>query len=265
VSSVGTPGDEEVLAGGNLTDVVRVGATVRRTAGRWTPLVHELLRHVRGRGFALAPEPHGIDELGREVLEFLPGDVASSAPWPRWVWSESLLVQAGEALASYHRAVADFRPEVVTSRLGTWPLGDDEVVCHNDFAPYNCVVVDGRLVGVLDWDVVCAGRPLCDVAFASWHWVPLHAPSRDLEWRTPEVAARRLRTLVDAYGPLDEGALVDEVLARIESSRRGVLERAAAGDPAFVRLERAGHAKAMAAACRYVTSNARTLRDALVR
>jgi thiamine kinase-like enzyme len=38
---------ERVLTGGLATpEVVRVGDTVRRTAGRWTPAVHALLRHL---------------------------------------------------------------------------------------------------------------------------------------------------------------------------------------------------------------------------
>ena len=42
--------DEVVLSGGNMTPVVRVGDTVRRAAGRWTPTIHALLRHVRAAG-----------------------------------------------------------------------------------------------------------------------------------------------------------------------------------------------------------------------
>jgi hypothetical protein len=38
-----------------MTDVVRAGGTVRRSAGPWTPNVHALLRHLRDRGFDKAP------------------------------------------------------------------------------------------------------------------------------------------------------------------------------------------------------------------
>ena len=61
------------LAGGSMTAVVRVGDTVRRAAGPWTPTIHALLRHVRAAGFTAAPEPLGLDEQGREILSFLPG------------------------------------------------------------------------------------------------------------------------------------------------------------------------------------------------
>jgi hypothetical protein len=36
--------DEQPFEGGNITAVVRVGDTVRRATGPWTPAVHALLR-----------------------------------------------------------------------------------------------------------------------------------------------------------------------------------------------------------------------------
>jgi hypothetical protein len=109
---------EVVLAGGNLSRVVRVGDTVRRPTGPWTPMVHDLLRHIRSRGFLFAPEPLGIDQHGREILSFIPGETISSHPWPAWVWDDDLLRYAVLALAAYHRSVADFRPSVVLPASG---------------------------------------------------------------------------------------------------------------------------------------------------
>ncbi len=257
------PDDEEELAGGNLTRVVRVGATVRRAAGPWTEMVHQLLVHVRTHGFELGPEPLGFDTEGREVLSFLEGETLAAHPWPAWTWSDHLLVEAAGALAAYHRAVATFRPPLVRSRLGTGVLADDELVCHNDLAPYNCVFRHGHLTGVLDWDVVCAGRPVWDLAFLAWQWVPLHAPSPELAWRTTDACRRRLRLALDAYGHVERSGFVASVLERIEASRVGILERADAGDAAFVRLADDGHADEMARAIEFVAQNAVVLTDAL--
>ncbi|MEU0570392.1 hypothetical protein ABZ297_34080 [Nonomuraea sp. NPDC005983] len=51
---------------------------MRRPAGPWTPAVHALLAHLNDAGFRGAPRPLGIDDRGREVLTFAPGD----AVWP---------------------------------------------------------------------------------------------------------------------------------------------------------------------------------------
>jgi hypothetical protein len=58
--------DEEPLSGGNVSDgVVRVGDTVRRPAGPWTPAVHALLTHLHDAGFDAAPRPLGLDDRWR--------------------------------------------------------------------------------------------------------------------------------------------------------------------------------------------------------
>ena len=48
---------EEQLEGGNVGGAVRVGDTVRRSAGPWTPAVHALLAHLADKGFTGAPRP----------------------------------------------------------------------------------------------------------------------------------------------------------------------------------------------------------------
>lgn len=64
---------EEQSIGGNLNDAVRVGGTVRRRAGPWTPAVHALLRFLEREGFD-APRVIGMDERGREILEYIEGE-----------------------------------------------------------------------------------------------------------------------------------------------------------------------------------------------
>jgi hypothetical protein len=242
-------GEEVVLSGGTLNAVVRIGDTVHRPAGSWTAAVHELLRHIRSRGFTLAPEPLGLDDSGREVLSFIPGTtVGWSTPWPAVVRSEALLTEMGAATARYHRAVADFRPiGEVPWQLGTALLGDAEIVCHHDLAPYNAVLADGHLGGIIDWDLAGRGTARSDLAFVAWQWVPLHGPfvTRMLGWDEPPDRARRLRLLLDAYGLADRGGFIEEVAERIRFNRRIMERRAAEGNPAYQALVERGHLAGM--------------------
>src|SRR3712207_2767826 len=89
------------LAGGNMSDVVRRGHAVHRSAGPWTPTIHRLLDHLHVQGITWVPRPLGFDERGREVLTYLPGTVPTY-PMPSWVWSAEVLVQAGKRLAELH-------------------------------------------------------------------------------------------------------------------------------------------------------------------
>ena len=75
-------GDEHALDGGNVAaGVVRVGDTVRKPAGFWTPAVEALLSHLGRAGFTGAPRPLGRDGEGRQVLEYVPGPMAMDQPW----------------------------------------------------------------------------------------------------------------------------------------------------------------------------------------
>jgi hypothetical protein len=249
--------DSEIpLPGGKVNRVVRVGDTVRRAAGPWTPTVHALLRHVLSKGFRFAPEPFGYDNVGREVLEYVPGDTVGDAyPWPRWVWSEVLLEQVGRATAEYHSAVADFQPpEPVTWQFP--PITGSPLICHNDLAPYNMVTQDGQLAAVIDWDLAAPGSVHSELAFIAWQWVPLWRPesTRGLGWDDPPDVGRRLRLLLDSYGLEDRSDFIDHVITRVVLEYEGYVARAAQGIAAYVKIVREGHVENMARTADYLRS-----------
>lgn len=258
---------ETPLTGGTLNPVVRVGDTVRRPAGPWTPTVHALLRHVRERGFDLAPEPAGLDDQGREIVSYIPGDTLGwDLPWPGLVRDDGLLEQMGTATARYHRAVADFRPEgTVPWRSGPAVLAPSELVCHHDLAPYNVVVSGGRLQGFIDWDLAGPGRRLSDLAFVAWQWVPLHGPAvtRLLGWTSPPDRIQRLRLLLDAYGLDDRTDFIGEVVARVGYNRDIMVRQAAAGDPAYRSLIEQGHLVGMDEALTFLAEHGAWLQGGL--
>ena len=80
------------LGGGWEAGPVRIGDTVRRRSGRWTPAVHALLRHLESVGFDAAPRVLGMDGQGREVLSYIEGQ-AGVYPLPETLWSDAVLDQ----------------------------------------------------------------------------------------------------------------------------------------------------------------------------
>src|SRR5947209_1698747 len=138
--------DEEVpLTGGNITPVVRVGATVRRATGPWAPAVHTLLRHLEAVGFTGAPRVLGVDALGREVLTYLAGEAGyydKVRTVPPNLWSDEVLVDAAHLLRRFHDATTSLPPVPEAAWQLSYPdAAQHEVICHNDFAPYNCIFV----------------------------------------------------------------------------------------------------------------------------
>lgn len=165
--------EEEILTGGHMNTVVRIGDTVRRPAGAWTPTVHRLLCHARERGVSWVPVPRGYDEVGREVLSFISGDVPHEMP--NWVWSPIVLTDVARALRQWHDATSQF--DLAGALWGYDAHEPGEVICHNDFAPYNCVFRDGRFAGAIDFDLCSPGPRLWDIAYTAYRYVPLMPPA----------------------------------------------------------------------------------------
>lgn len=190
--------DEEVLPGGNLGGAVRVGETVRRGAGPWSPTVQRLLHHLHEHGVDWVPRPLGVDEQGRDSVSFLAG-LVPNYPLPEWIWSDGVLVDAGRRLAQLHRATATFDTAGAIWQFP--PREPAEVVCHNDFAPYNMVFGGERLTGVIDWDTASPGPRGWDLAYLAYRLVPLTEPG-NIEAGSVDPARRRQRLalLCEAYG-----------------------------------------------------------------
>jgi hypothetical protein len=152
---------EHVLGGGNVAaGVVRVGDTVRKPAGFWTPAVEALLTHLRRAGFTGAPRPLGRDDRGRQVFEYVPGPMAIDQPW----LDEAGLERVGRLIRELHDCSAGFSPPP-GSRWNVVIAPDRaDLVCHHDLAPWNLVIGPDRWV-FIDWDGAGPGSRLWDLAY----------------------------------------------------------------------------------------------------
>lgn len=99
--------NEEMLTGGNVSNVYRAGDTVRRELKPDSPKIHKLLLHLENKSFSYAPKFLGIDEKGREILSFIEGE-AGNYPLQEYMWSDDVLIEIGKMLRLYHDSVSDF-------------------------------------------------------------------------------------------------------------------------------------------------------------
>ena len=137
--------------------------------------MHALLSHLLSVGFDGAPEPLGIDERGREVLSFVPGDVPVP-PYPPWALRDETLASVARLVHRFHEAVQGFDP---AGHSWSSELADEdggELVVHHDVCPENVVFRDGEAVALLDFDFAGPGRALDDVASTISMWAPLRDP-----------------------------------------------------------------------------------------
>jgi hypothetical protein len=224
---------EEVLAGGNMTAVVRVGDTVRRAAGPWTPTIHAFMRHLRAAGFAMVPEPLGMDDRGREIISLLRGAPAIY-PLPAFAWSDATLTTVARTLRAFHDASLGFLPP--DEGGWQWPAHEPaEVVCHNDFAPYNLMFEAGRLTGVIDLDLASPGPRVWDMAYTAYRFVPLTDPANpDAPFPGADEQRRRLAAFCAAYADaaVEPSAVLVAATANLGELVAFIEREAAAGDPA---------------------------------
>jgi hypothetical protein len=196
---------ETILIGGDMNLIVRVGDTVRRPMGRWSPAVHALLRHFENVGFDGAPRFLGVDEQGREVLSYVEGD-AALAPAPS---NDEAVEELGRLVRRAHDAQARFDDP------GGWvEPTHGPVICFHDFFPPNVIFDNGLPVALIDWDLARPGERADDVAVAALWWVPLQPDQEATHWGLPvDRRSERLRGLCDGYGLDERGDVVKRALA----------------------------------------------------
>ena len=150
--------EEIPLSGGRVTaGVVRAGDTVRRPCCPNSPFVHRVLSFLEEKD-APAPRFLGLDDRGREIISFLPGQVPDNLGY----FSEEQLSAAGKLIRTLHDALSDF-PD----------CSPGETVCHRDLSPCNFLFTGGLPAFVIDWDAAMVGNPLDDLAYALWMWLDM--------------------------------------------------------------------------------------------
>ena len=230
---------EQLLAGGFVNSVVRVGDTVRRPAA--APYVRDLLDHLERQNRPGAPRWRGLDDQGREVLSFITGHVAWEPGQPSKVGSVESLTAVARLVRQFHDLAA-----------GTELAGDQEVACHNDLSPKNTVYRDPgaglRPVAFIDWDLAAPGARIHDIAHVCWQYAGL-GPGADVARGGHPIAV-----VADAYGPFaSRPALVETVLWWQDCCWRGLDAAADAGEPAMVRLRERGAVDTVRAAYEWTT------------
>lgn len=238
----------ELLPGGHVSPVVRVGDTVRRPPA--TPYVRALLRHLERRGWPGAPRWRGTDDRGRDVLSFVAGHVAWEPDQPPAVRSAAGLVAVARLVRQFHDLTA-----------GTELAGGAEVACHNDLSPKNTVYRDRgdglRPVAFIDWDIAAPGARVHDVAHVCWQYAGL-GPGADVAR-----AGRLVGLVADAYGLAARTALVTTILWWQDRCWRGIDAAADAGQPAMVRLRARGAVADVRAAYEWTDRHRAALERAL--
>lgn len=226
--------DREVFADGNMAEVIRSGSSVFRSRGPWSDASQQVLRHLESCDVRWAPRLLSVTD-DQEELSFIHGE--SIPAGLEGYGDEGYLVQTGELIRELHGAMAGFRftagTRYVPMRYGPVPA---TMICHQDIGPWNVIVENGRINGLVDWDLVGPATAAWDLAYAAWRFAPLYPEDRTQF--SPAEQARRISVLLDAYAlsRADRAGFVELILQRMRSAIDTVDKLGLAGVPGFSRL-----------------------------
>lgn len=102
--------------------------------------MHTLLSHLEAAGYSGAPRVRGIDDSGREILDFIDGEVVHPDHHDL-IEPDDAVAEAAAAIRRFHDAVRGFAgaDQFAWSDRGADPSGATEILCHNDLATWNLV------------------------------------------------------------------------------------------------------------------------------
>jgi Ser/Thr protein kinase RdoA (MazF antagonist) len=103
------------------------------------------------------------------------------------------LHRLGRLVRQLHDALHDFVPPPNATWQVAIPPDREELICHNDLAPWNLVRDRDRWV-FIDWDGAGPGSRLWDLAYVAQGFIPLW------DGGDPETCSHRLQRLADGYG-----------------------------------------------------------------
>jgi hypothetical protein len=197
---------------------------VRRVAHAGSAKIHALLRHFREQGIDFVPMPLALHG-DREELSYLRGHCyMPTEPRPAAAWNAEYLELLGRMLRRCHDASVDF---LFAHGTDAWfphaeECSDPEVICHNDVGPWN-VPIEGKTLGMIDWEMAAPGRRIWDVAHVAWNWVPLFAAEERarLGVTEPWSLDERLGRLLTGYG--HTGWTRRDILLAVEERQSRVL------------------------------------------
>lgn len=247
---IGIDKEYTLLTGGDSSDVFSNGKDVHRDLKPQSPIVHRLLNHLASKQCDFSPRFSGIKN-GREVLSFMSGETIDHYPRHNSLEEKKTIIRSSaKLLRKYHDAASSFHfKETDTYFLrydGSLPK---EVMCHNDFAPYNITFEKGQAIGLIDFDTICPAPRAWDIAYALYRFVPLnqmvydHSLKEYRKYTNEDGQEYRLAVneFLTAYGYDDSIDLLEVVIERLESLICLFEEECKKGNQAFILMKEQGH------------------------
>ncbi|MGL5353888.1 MAG: phosphotransferase [Clostridium sp.] len=245
--------EETQILNGNMSEVFREGNIVYRKMKTQSKTIHKLLLHLEKKNIDFTPNLIGVDiEKNLEKLTFVQGETIDNYPMKNDKNYKIEVIQlVAKMLREYHDATLDFE----RSTEDTWFLEyegelEAEVICHNDFAPYNITFKEGKPSGIIDFDTACPAPRIWDMAYTAYRFIPLsmdvYLPHKKIYGKydkTLDSLERKelLKEFIKAYGFGNTSDVMENVVLRLQSLVKLFDTECQRGNYSFIKMKEEGH------------------------
>lgn len=245
--------DEKIaLKKGNVSEVFSDGKVVYRDLKPQSKSIHRLLLHLEEKGIRFTPRFLGMNEDNMEMLSFVEGETIDDYPIQNEINKKITTVRmAAEMLRKFHDGTVDF----IQNPDDIWFLEykgklQKEVICHNDFAPYNVTFQDLKPVGLIDFDTACPAPRIWDVAYGVYRFAPLSEEVYEINTRqyrrydkSTDCLERKLLLyeFLDSYGICNAGEVLQTLIQRLQDLVTLFDEECQKGSEPFIKMKESGH------------------------
>ncbi|WP_435299068.1 phosphotransferase [Timonella sp. A28] len=173
-------------------------------------------------------------------------------------------MSAAQLLRAFHDASAHCL-HVEPAEWQFPPLEPVQVICHSDYAPYNCVFRNGEAVAIIDFDCARPGPRSWDLAYALYRFAPFMNPHNPDSFGNITEQSVRARKFLDSYGA--DRSLRQETVNTLTVRLRALtdfMRAAAQHDENFAHHIAQGHLAAYLNDIAYMENHEHVLHDVIV-
>lgn len=219
---------------GNMSSVKKSGNNIHRTKPFNYVTQRKFFEYLEDYNLNI---PKYIGETTNEIiLSYVDGDcIHEEIHRISEINKKEMIISSAKYLAEYHKATENF------------PLSDDDkfyleyngnltcdVICHNDFAPYNITFNNYEAIGLIDFDTICPGPREWDIAYALYRFVFIdQLPKNGYDYS--------MNLFLNAYGYKKTVNFIPIIIERLEALINLISFEVSNNNKIFIEMEKKGH------------------------
>lgn len=172
-------------------NIYRIDDMVRRPMETWSKNIHLFREHLLKNNFPV-PRIVKVDE-NYEYEEYLNGKILNQNEW-----DDELIFSVGKLVKKLHIISKTFchNDNMLWKTWYLRELGEPILCGHGDLTPWNVIISEKKIIGIIDWEFTGPIDPLIELARVCWFFSQLFDDDT-----LPPIKKRleKMRLIIDTY------------------------------------------------------------------